>query len=208
MSVTRRLSLLSIALLMVAVAATPASAATFTPAGHSFTAGPAPVAFQFVHAAPLGYNTIGCASSSTSGTLANPASATAPVAAPAFNSCTVGGGVTATATTSGSWQLQASSTTAVSLLGGSLVLKVFVGGTLACTLTSNSLLSAAGTWSNPLQRLTFNWGVNTIAFTKTGAALGCPGSYPNEPTVSRASLIGTYNIANTTSPGTPITVQP
>lgn len=209
MSMIRRLGLLSLAVLVVAaVAAAPASAAKFTPAGHSFTATAAPASFAFTQASPSGYHTIACANSATGGTLSNPASATANVTAPTFGSCSVQPsipGYTVTATTSGSWQLQANSTTAVSLKGGSIVLRVSVLGSELCTLTASSP-TIAGSWSNALQRLTFNWAANTIVFSKTGNSFFCPG--PAIPATSAASLTGTYNIANTTVPAIPITVQP
>lgn len=190
MSYIRRLVLLGTSLLaLMAMAGSPASAATWTPPGTAFT-GTAGTSSE-IKFLPIGSVAHRC-NSTLSGTTANPASANATVTGPAgvtFTSCIGSFGIGWTIATAGTWTLHANSPTSVTVSvpnGGATITEQSLLGN--CTRTVNAS-QITGTWNNVQRTLTL-W--NQL-LNATSSALPCSPA-PN----SGIYVFGTFQF----SPGT------
>ncbi|MFJ6700156.1 hypothetical protein ACIQM4_29485 [Streptomyces sp. NPDC091272] len=128
-----------------------------------------------------------------------------PMGAPSFSSCTSSmPGVTPTVTTSGAWaiSMQNGAPVTASLTVPTAGFVLTTSGLASCTITSapTGPASINGTWTNgATPKLSV---VNASVPISSTGSFGCPTSATSS-TVNMA-----YNVTNTTTPSSPITVGP
>jgi hypothetical protein len=216
MSKIQRIALLA-ALTVVASVATVASASaeTFSPPGAKFAANSS----NTVVTLRGGATPIVCSSVKASGTLPNPAGATATLSPPSFECILTGawsGMAYATVTASGSWSLGATTTTEVNLKGSGF--QVAIGPIIegkkyapTCILGLANPISIEGAWSNATRVLTIAKGYFRYVPIPPSSIYNCwLYGVTNGPSTEAQTgqITGSFGLSNTTAPAKPIQVLP
>ncbi|TXC98864.1 hypothetical protein [Streptomyces sp. ISID311] len=181
------------------------SATTVTPAGHAFTA-----TLSGKATFKAGAVTVTCTTSTSSGQVPaapgnqNPAGPVSNSTTPAtYGSCSTSlPGVSATVTTTGTWgvamQNGAPVTAGLTIPTGGFVLKT--SGLASCTVTAAPTAPATvgGTWTNGAP--------STLTFTNAAVPVKVVGGFGCPTTATSSTFNASYKVADTTDPGSQITV--